>query len=251
MLPVVSTLEPVHVNEKWPVGQDRPDVHPKSEQSGAKCQSRSEILESFEELGVDVNAFGSLSIEELDNLLHDLRNLVDAHRFQKRAGRPKNNEQSMLVLSNSDKKILHNLFSSQGRASSQSLSKALDIPISTIQRRRKRLETNLIERRYVLKAEKLGWRTASLFISTVSGRTTEIGKEILKTSDMVTSVTRVLGENVLDLRADTIFRTNMELVSLIEHIKSIKGVKNVIWGESLELIGKNDAFYDAVINMSA
>lgn len=250
MLPAISALESAHDEEL--ISQDASDEYPneESEQKDVKYQSRSEILEAFEDLGVDISAFDSLSIEDLNNLLNNLRNLVDVHRFQKKPGRPKNNEQSALLLSSSDKKILHHLFSSQGRTSSQSLSKALDIPISTIQRRRKRLETNLIERRYVIRAEKLGWRTASLFISIVNGRTTEVGKEILKTSNMVTTVTRVLGENVMDLRADVLFKTNMELVSFIELIKSIEGVKNVIWGESLEMIGKNDTFYETVINSS-
>jgi DNA-binding Lrp family transcriptional regulator len=143
-------------------------------------------------------------------------------------------------LTSADKTILHHLFSSQGHTSSLKLSRELNIPLSTIQRRRKRLQDSLIETRYSLKIEKLGWRNATLLISTASGKIETIGQEILDMSDLVSSVTRAMGGSNFDLRVEVIFKTNTDLMMLIDRIKSTEGVSGLIWSESLKLIGKRE-----------
>jgi hypothetical protein len=78
-----------------------------------------------------------------------------------------------------------------------------------------------------------------------------VGKNILEMDDMVTSVSRVLGENSSDLMVEIIFRTNMELASIIDNIKSKEGVKDVIWNENLGVIGKNNACYTKIIEATS
>jgi hypothetical protein len=120
--------------------------------------------------------------------------------------------------------------------------------MTTVQRRRKRLESDLVERNYLLKAERLGWRTATLYITSENGSSIAIGKKILEMNEMVSSVMRNMGENDMDIRVELFFRTNIELASILELIKSIKGVRNVVWSESIELIGKNDGCYQKIID---
>lgn len=209
--------------------------------------SRKEILLELESMGVETIKFDSLSIEELGILLTNLQNLVKANTPFEERHRGINSNQQIPILSEADKKILKLLLSSDGHVSSLVLSKKLEIPLSTTQRRRKRLEANLIERNYLLKGERFGWRMATLFVS-ANGNTSSLGKKILETNDTVISVTRTLGENGIDLCIDLIFRTNEDLLLLIDKIKSLDGVRNVIWSESVESMGKNSAYYERIID---
>jgi DNA-binding Lrp family transcriptional regulator len=205
-----------------------------------ECQSRHEIIEALKDLGVNTDELSSLSIEGLANLLQGFHVLMDNREPRRRPGRPRRNENDLPVLTKTDKIILNHLLSSQGRVSSLKLSRELDIPLSTIQRRRKRLQDSLIVTRYLLKTERLGWRNATLLISTASGKTETIGRQILDMSDLVSSVTRALGGNNIDLRAEVAFKTNTDLTTLIDRIKSIEGVSGLIWSESLNLIAERE-----------
>lgn len=208
--------------------------------TGKKNQSRHEILKELASFGVNTNELNPLSIESLDNLLNGLNALMNAHNQSRKPGRPRLNPDSIPVLTSNDKAILRFLSESKGHVSSLKISRELEIPLSTIQRRRKRLQDIAIESNYSLKAEKLGWRSASLYVSSTSGRTETIGKEILDMSDQVASATRTMGDNSFDLRIEVIFRTVEDLTALIDKIKSMAGVSNVIWSESLKVIGKNN-----------
>ncbi|HVX02272.1 MAG TPA: Lrp/AsnC family transcriptional regulator [Nitrososphaera sp.] len=208
--------------------------------------SRFEILENLEKLGVNPEMLDQLSIPALNHLLKTLQKAASASPSQSRPGRRKSHELSRVV-SPADKKILKALLSSTGGVSSLTLSKELDIPLSTVQRRRKRLEANLLEMSYTLKVERFGWRTATLFISTRNGMTAAVGKEILSLSDGVKSVNRILGENSADLMVEIIFRNNAELLNMVEKMKSINGVGNVFWIELIEPMGKNTDFAERVI----
>ena len=138
-----------------------------------KNESRHEILNEFEDLGVNPNALSPLSIDELAVLLSSVKNMAASP--PNKAGKPKSKCESGQVLSKSDKTILRRLVSSSGYTSSQVLSRELEIPMTTVQRRRKRLESDLVERNYLLKAERLGWRTATLYVTSENGSTVAIG----------------------------------------------------------------------------
>jgi DNA-binding Lrp family transcriptional regulator len=201
--------------------------------------SRFEILENLQKLGVNPGMLDQLSIPALNHLL---KTLEKAASSQIQSGRPTRRKQLEFsrVISPADKKILKALLSSTGGVSSLTLSKELDIPLSTVQRRRKRLEANLLEMSYTLKVERFGWRTATLFVSTRNGMTAAVGKEILSWKEIVTCVSRTMGENSIDLKADIVFKDNEELAETIGRIKAIEGVERVSWSEQIKTIGQNN-----------
>jgi DNA-binding Lrp family transcriptional regulator len=241
VIPVATSLTTEHCNGLSIVDKnDCIDAFKSTTGEGKECQSRHEILEELGHLGVNTEELALLSIEGLANLLNGFRVLMIARDQPRKPGRPKRNGGDMPVLTNADKTILHHLFSSQGHASSLKLSRELNIPLSTIQRRRKRLQDGLIETSYSLKIEKLGWRNATLLVSTASGKIETIGQEILDMSDLVSSVSRAMGGSNFDLRVEVIFKTNTDLMTLIDKIKSTEGVSGLIWSESLKLIGKRE-----------
>ncbi|WP_415282152.1 winged helix-turn-helix transcriptional regulator [Candidatus Nitrososphaera sp. FF02] len=154
-------------------------------------------------------------------------------------------------LSTVDKKILKALLSSTGTVSSASLSEELGIPLSTIQRRRRRLESRLVDRSYTLKAESFGMRTAELFISTKNGSTAEVANKLLTLGAMVDSVVRVIGDSSTSIILDIRFKTNPELLGVIEQIRSLSGVVTVSWIERISIEGQNNDIWQGIINDSS
>src|SRR5437867_5294961 len=73
-------------------------------------------------------------------------------------------------LTPTDKQILRAIMASRGRISSVDLARQLEIPLTTTQRRRKRLESEFLEVSYSFRLDKLGWRNADLLITTSKGK---------------------------------------------------------------------------------
>ncbi|MDA4116381.1 MAG: winged helix-turn-helix transcriptional regulator [Thaumarchaeota archaeon] len=142
------------------------------------------------------------------------------------------------ALSGIDRKILAILLEADRRVSSSEMSKRLGIPMSTVQRRRKQLEKEYIIANYSLNSKNFGWRTVDLLIATERGATLQVGKELLKRRD-VSSVASMLGEHAINLRAEALVMSNTELLRLLEAVKAIDGVRDVLWCEVVETIGKN------------
>lgn len=226
--------------------EDKMADHVKGIVTETKLSSRHDALAELQMLGVNTEFFDSMSLDALHQLLTGIHAIVQAHSVAKR-GRPKTAGEFTPVFSQSDKKIILQLLSSSGRISSLSLARQLGIPLSTIQRRRVRLEENIMEMHYSLKLEKLGWRSATLFISVSSGNADNIGREILETEDMVYWVKRMVGENTIDLVVEVVFRATDKFMALTDRIKSMQGVKNIFWVESVNLIGRKIKCYQRVI----
>jgi DNA-binding Lrp family transcriptional regulator len=215
--------------------------------------TKDEILVELESMNINTASIESLSDKVLLELLNGLKNLTSQF-YQGRRGRPPKNEaeasQEPPILSNADKKILKSLIASNCNVSSLTLSRELGIPLSTVQRRRKRLEANLIETVYQLKLDRFGWRSATLFVTTANTSARHIGEEMMAWNNEVVSVKRCMGENSADLQIDIVFRTNRELADIIERVKTIDGVTNVTWSESIETIGRNVDFYERILSQS-
>lgn len=219
------------------------DDNPKGPSSASKNdgnQSRQEVLSELEVMGVNSVNLDPLSIEELNVLLTSLKNMIKANVPDRR--RRENMDQNTPILSEVDKRILQFLLSSDGYVSSLELSRDLGIPLSTIQRRRKKLEFDLIERNYSIKPERFGWRRVTLLVS-VTGNVSAVGKRILESSDTIISVTKILGGDGVNLMIDLIFKSNKDLLLLIDHIKSLDYVEGVTWREKVEFIGENRAYH--------
>jgi DNA-binding Lrp family transcriptional regulator len=145
-----------------------------------------------------------------------------------------------------DKKILKLLLEPEGKISSRELEQKLGIPRSTIQRRRDYLEKNYLNLTYSLKLESLGFRRVDLLIYTGGGATLPIANALLK-RDEVVSVGRSIGEHTIDLRAEVIIKDNSELLGLLELVKAMPNVKDVIWSEIVEVVGSKKSIPPGII----
>jgi DNA-binding Lrp family transcriptional regulator len=201
---------------------------------------RIELMEELHMVGIAVEPFEQFTLEQLEQLVDRIR-VLNSHKLtasRNSSGAIKGKEN--IVLTEVDKKMLQTLLASSGRVSSLALSRKLEIPLTTIQRRRKRLESEFLEVDYSLRLDKLGWRNADLLISTSRGAAASIGKELLS-HNAITRVCRSIGEHTIDLHAQMVFKNNTELLNVIEWIKGLDGVRDVIWTEPVELVGKNIA----------
>jgi DNA-binding Lrp family transcriptional regulator len=219
-----------------PDGRNQGGMQQKAIEKGLRI----ELMEELHMVGIAVEPFEQFTLEQLEQLVDRIR-VLNSHKLtasRNSSGAIKGKEN--IVLTEVDKKMLQTLLASSGRVSSLALSRKLEIPLTTIQRRRKRLESEFLEVDYSLRLDKLGWRNADLLISTSRGAAASIGKELLS-HNAITRVCRSIGEHTIDLHAQMVFKNNTELLNVIEWIKGLDGVRDVIWTEPVELVGKNIA----------
>ena len=143
------------------------------------------------------------------------------------------------TISNLDRKLLKILLSpNDDLKSSKSLSAKLGIPMTTVRRRRKRLESKFLKLHYVLDIEKFGWKRVDFFISIRDGMVNAVANKMLNL-DEVTYIGKSIGEHTIDLRVETILKDNASILDFLEKIKAMQGVKDVVWSEIVSVVGKN------------
>jgi DNA-binding Lrp family transcriptional regulator len=146
------------------------------------------------------------------------------------------NGKTRISLSDIDRKILKVLLTPNGRISSKVLAKRLGIPQTTLQRRRKRLEKELLKITYSLDVEKFGWHKVDFLIATESGKTDIIAKDLLKREEVIYAG-KSIGQHTIDLRVETILKDNGEILRMMQLLKAIDGIKEVIWTEIVQVVG--------------
>ena len=152
------------------------------------------------------------------------------------------------TVSDLDRKLLKILLLPNGDLkSSKSLSSKLGIPITTVRRRRKRLESEFLKLHYVLDIEKFGWKRVDFFISIRNGMVNAVANKLLD-SDEVTYVGKSIGEHTIDLRVETIVRDNASILDILEKIKAMDGVKDVVWSEIVSVVGQKISIPSSIID---
>jgi DNA-binding Lrp family transcriptional regulator len=151
-------------------------------------------------------------------------------------------------LSQLDRKILKILLTPNGRLiSTKSISTKLGIPLTTIRRRRKRLESKFLKMQYVLDIEKFGWRRIDFFISIRNGLVNNVAKKLMDLND-VTYVGKSIGEHTIDLRVESIVKDNVVLLDLLEQIKAMEGVRDAVWSEIVNVVGSKISIPNSIID---
>jgi DNA-binding Lrp family transcriptional regulator len=195
------------------------------------------LLEELTKLGVAAENVSLLDQAQLSELLSSLGKLLNNNKATFVEPKP-------LMLSMLDKEILYRLLTSDKEVSCTSLARELNVPLTTAQRRLKRLE-GLFEHAYSIKAEMLGLRPFTFFVSIDKREASDVGKEILE-MDRVISVSLVFNGKV-DLKVEAYLRNDFEFVILEEKIKTVKGVKKTYWMESIKLLGRNNNTLRSII----
>ena len=115
------------------------------------------------------------------------------------------------------------------------------VPISTIQRRRKRLVDSVLEKKYRIDITKRDLRTGIILANVEKGKAKEVAKIILERhkSNAISSSTRINDLN--NVITEIIYNTSSELYNILEQVKKIPYVSSATWSELVEVVGNNDA----------
>src|SRR5918999_161864 len=137
-------------------------------------------------------------------------------------------------IDNIDKKIIELLIANHDNSF---ISQQLAIPLSTIQRRtRKLFEKEIISTKVELNYEKLGYKRGLLHIYLKKGQLDKIGQIVVEKRGML-SVSVHVGNS--DLVALFVYRNSKDLIETMTNIKEIEGVERVLWSEEVYFIPSN------------
>jgi DNA-binding Lrp family transcriptional regulator len=151
----------------------------------------------------------------------------------------KNNEIDMIsVLDKINLKIIEELLNN-GEIKSSEIASKLKIPLSTIQRRRTKIEKTLFRKKYELNLNQMGFRNALIFVDVLKGRAKETGEKLLTRFDrsVLRASTRINSSNNLCL--EIVYDNSEQLHFLLEEIKAMPWTSNVDWSEQVNSIGDN------------
>lgn len=142
-----------------------------------------------------------------------------------------NNTTLPIKIDETDRKIIELLVANHDNSS---ISKKLQIPLPTIQRRtRKLFEKELVSTKVELNYEKLGYKRGLLHIYLTRGLLDKIGKNIVEMRGIL-SVSVHVGNS--DLVALFVYRDSKDLIETMSEIKQIEGVEKVLWSEEVYFI---------------
>src|SRR5919199_6866228 len=125
--------------------------------------------------------------------------------------------------------------------SSLNLSKKLDVPLSTLQRRRARIEKDILKKTYTFNYKVFGGRIGDLIIAVDKGKSKEVTQSLLKkhNKNVISCDSRINSDH--NLSARIIYKNSDELYNLIERIKTMDYVTKVQWSEIVESTGNNNS----------
>ncbi|MDG6899302.1 MAG: hypothetical protein JRN44_03410 [Nitrososphaerota archaeon] len=142
-------------------------------------------------------------------------------------------------MSKRDAEIIKDILATRAEIAARLLSEKLGIAPSAVPPTSREWGKGYLSILYSSTLEKYGWRQIELLIATVGGTTMSLGKELLKREE-VAYVARTIGQFNIDLKVEVFVRSNDDLINLIEEVKAMDGVKELIWSEIIEVVGRTN-----------
>ena len=124
--------------------------------------------------------------------------------------------------------------------SSTEIASKYGIPLSTVQRRRAKLESSLLTKEYSIDIRRLGWRIGDLLIAVEKGKAEETAGLLLKNKICnALSASLRIGHPQVDIMANVFYRDSQELHKITETVKAMPNVTSVEWAEVVKVVGRN------------
>jgi DNA-binding Lrp family transcriptional regulator len=150
-----------------------------------------------------------------------------------------NNNKDGTILDSININIIKELVS-EPESRSATIATKYNIPLSTIQRRRARLEDSILKKKYHIDIKEIGWRKANLLIAVEKGKGEEVAKKILKNTSNIINTSLRIGDPAVNVAADIFYKNSQELHKIIENVRSMPYVKDAEWYEIVKEIGNNN-----------
>jgi DNA-binding Lrp family transcriptional regulator len=145
----------------------------------------------------------------------------------------------LIAVNTIDIKIIKELVNNANINSSAIASK-YKIPLSTIRRRRARLENSILKKNYSIDIKKRGWRKGELLVLAEKGKSEEVAKKILlKYENNVVSVS-IRIDSSSNIVAQIFYKNSEELHNLLESVKAMPYVVKAEWSEIVSEVGNNN-----------
>jgi hypothetical protein len=111
------------------------------------------------------------------------------------------------------------------------------LPLSTVQRRRARLEKSFLKRSYSIDISKFGLRIVKLHIKANGGKSEEIAKRIFENYSNVLAAA-VEMDSIANIIAEVHVKNTSELYEMTESIKRMPEIIDVQFSETVMEVGK-------------
>lgn len=139
-----------------------------------------------------------------------------------------NNNTFSANLDETDLNILKMLTQSKDN---KQISSILGIPLSTIQRRvRKLIAGSYIESKSLLNYEKFGYKSGLIHIYLSDGNLEDVLDKVAKIKGVVSLEVHIGNSDIL---ADVIYKQGTELLNIITKVKKLEGVERTVWSERI------------------
>ena len=123
-------------------------------------------------------------------------------------------------------------------ATSSDIARKYDKPLSTIQRRRTRLERTILAKDYAINTQLARWRSGEIFIKVEKGRAQAVGKTLFERyKENITLVSTTMN-NIGNLIGHIYYNTSPEMFSIVEELRRIEFVEEVMYAEHIEKLGE-------------
>jgi DNA-binding Lrp family transcriptional regulator len=124
--------------------------------------------------------------------------------------------------------------------SNKEISAKLNVPLSTIQRRSKKImDKKLVIFTRFVNPVKFGYHIGLLHVYVSNGNINETAKKVLDL-DGITSVEIHIGNS--DILADFAYKDSMDLLDVIVKIKKLESIEKVIWSERIAKLDEKDEY---------
>ncbi|SRR5579884_425218 len=125
--------------------------------------------------------------------------------------------------------------------SNREIASRLKIPLSTVQRRtRKLFENGIIKNKISLDYKKLGFRSGILHIYLSDGNIHSAAEQISKIKGMLSTSIHIGNSDVVGF---FVFKQADQLLDIMSEAKKIEGVERVVWSEEVFTIPEANAAY--------
>lgn len=151
-----------------------------------------------------------------------------------------------------DIRILQEMIKNSSINSSE-ISAKIGIPLSTIQRRRKRLENStILEKKLQINAKKIGLRTADLLIKVSKGEIDIVADEIVNEhSNSVLEISSRVGQLDTNMVVRIVYKDSDELLRIMNKISRIEFIESIQWTEIVNIILQNEmGFIENMLRLS-
>jgi|SRR5690242_10290514 DNA-binding Lrp family transcriptional regulator len=156
---------------------------------------------------------------------------------------------SRLVLDDLDIGIIKEMIK-DAEVKSSFLASKYDSPLSTIQRRRAKLEHTILKKKYYINISMFHWRRADLMISVDGDCGAAIAELLRNFGRNIISTSLRIGDPQANIVAAVFYRDSRELLNLMDGIRSIASVRSVKWSEVVRDFGPTDAGIETILSPS-